>query len=48
VTIRLMAYRLASVCGIGDYAIEHDTTGAAACKERIAELGLKLSEPDDQ
>ena len=39
--IRLMVYQLASVCGVADYAIERYTTDEAACKERLAERGLK-------
>ena len=39
--IRLMVYQLASVCGVADYAIERYTTDEAACKERLAEFGLK-------
>jgi hypothetical protein len=39
--IRLMVYQLASVCGVADYALERYTTDEAACKKRLAELGLK-------
>jgi len=39
--IRLMAYQLASVCGVADYALERYIADEAACKERLAELGLK-------
>ena len=39
--IRLMVYQLASVCVVADYTIERRTTDKAACKERLAELGLK-------
>jgi len=39
--IRLMVYQLASVCGVASYAIEQYTTDEAACKERLAEFGLK-------
>jgi hypothetical protein len=39
--IRLMVYQLASVCGVADYALERYTTDEAACKERLAELGLR-------
>src|SRR5215470_9697172 len=42
--IRLMVYQLASVCGVAvaDYALERYIADEAACKERLAELGLKL------
>src|SRR5215467_14068221 len=39
--IRLMVYQLASVCGVADYALERYIADEAACKERIAEFGLK-------
>ena len=39
--IRLMVYQLASVCGVADYALERYIADEAACKERLAELGLK-------
>ena|SRR5215467_12525848 len=39
--IRLMVYQLASVCGVVDYALERYIADEAACKERLAELGLK-------
>jgi len=40
--IRLMVYQLASVCGVADYALERYIADEAACKERLAELGLKF------
>ena len=46
--VRLMVYQLASVCGVTDYALERYMTDEGACKERLAELGLKPSEPADQ
>jgi hypothetical protein len=39
--VRLMVYQLASGCGVADYALERYITDEAACKERLAELGLK-------
>jgi hypothetical protein len=39
--IRLMVYQLASVCGVGDYSLERYIADEAACKEHLAELGLK-------
>ena len=39
--IRLMVYQLASVCGIAEYALERYIADEAACKERLAEFGLK-------
>jgi hypothetical protein len=36
-----MIYQLASVCGVADYAIEQYMTDEAACKECLAELGLR-------
>jgi hypothetical protein len=38
--IRLMVYQLASVCGVADYALERYIADEAACKDRLAELGL--------
>jgi hypothetical protein len=40
--IRLIVYQLASMCGVADYALERYNADEAACKERLAELGLKL------
>ena len=39
--IRLMVYQLASICGVAEYALESYIADEAACKERLAELGLK-------
>jgi hypothetical protein len=39
--IRLMAYQLASICGVTPYSPERCIADEAACKERLAELGLK-------
>ena len=39
--IRLMVYQLASVCRVAEYALERHIADEAACKERIAEFGLK-------
>ena len=39
--IRLMVYQLASVCRVAEYALERYIADEAACKERIAEFGLK-------
>jgi hypothetical protein len=39
--VRLMVYQLASVCGVADYALERYMADEGACKERLAELGLK-------
>jgi hypothetical protein len=36
-----MVYQLASVCGVVDYALERYIADEAACKERLAKLGLK-------
>jgi len=36
-----MVYQLASVCGVADYSLERYIADEAACKERLAELGLK-------
>ena len=36
-----MAYQLASVCGVADYALERYITDEAVCKERLTEFGLK-------
>ena len=39
--IRLMVYQLESVCGVADYALERYIADEAACKERLADLGLE-------
>jgi hypothetical protein len=39
--VRLMVYQLASICGVADYALERYIADEGACKERLAELGLK-------
>jgi hypothetical protein len=39
--IRLMVYQLASICGVAGYALERYIADEAACKECLAELGLK-------
>ena len=39
--IRLMVYQLASICGVVHYALERFTSDETACRERLAELGLK-------
>jgi hypothetical protein len=39
--VRLMVYQLASVCGVADYGLERYMADEGACKERLAELGLK-------
>ena len=39
--IRLMVYQLASICGVAEYALERYIADEAACKERLAELGLR-------
>jgi hypothetical protein len=41
--IRLMAYQLAHLFGVAgaQYDVVHYTADEAACKERLAELGLK-------
>ena len=39
--IRLMVYQLASICGVAEYALPHSIADEAACKERLAALGLK-------
>jgi len=42
-TIRLMVYQLASVCGVAgaQYDLARYIADEAACKERLAELGLR-------
>ena len=44
--IRLMVYQLASICGVAEYAIERYIADEAACKERLAELGLRPFDAD--
>jgi hypothetical protein len=39
--IRLMVYQLASICDVVSYSIERYIADEAACKERLAELGLR-------
>ena len=39
--IRLMVYQLASICGVAEYALERYIADEAACKDRLAELGLR-------
>jgi hypothetical protein len=39
--IRLMVYQLASICGVAEYALERYIADEAACKERLADLGLR-------
>jgi hypothetical protein len=39
--IRLMVYQLVSVCGVAHYALERYVADEGACKERLAQLGLK-------
>jgi len=39
--IRLMVYQLASICGVAEYALERYIADEAACKERLAALGLR-------
>ena len=39
--IRLMVYQLASVCGVAHYALERYVIDETACKDRLAELGLR-------
>jgi hypothetical protein len=39
--VRLIVYQLASICGVADYALERYMADEGACKERLAELGLK-------
>ena len=39
--IRLMVYQLASICGVAEYALERCIADEAACKKRLAELGLR-------
>jgi hypothetical protein len=39
--IRLMVYQLAAICGVAEYPLERYIADEAACKERLAELGLK-------
>ena len=36
-----MVYQHASICGVADYALERYPANEAACKDRLAELGLK-------
>ncbi len=39
--IRLMAYQLAAVCQVAPYALECFIADEAACRDRLAELGLR-------
>jgi hypothetical protein len=39
--IRLMVYQLASICGVAGYALERYIADEAACRDRLAELGLR-------
>jgi hypothetical protein len=39
--IRLMIYQLASICDVAEYALERYIADETACKERLAEVGLK-------
>jgi hypothetical protein len=39
--IRLMVYQLASICDGASYSLERFIAVVAACKERLAKLGLK-------
>jgi hypothetical protein len=39
--IRLMVYQLASICDVAGYSLERYIADEAACKERLAELGLR-------
>jgi hypothetical protein len=39
--IRLMVYQLASICDVASYALERYIADEAACKDRLAELGVK-------
>jgi hypothetical protein len=39
--IRLMVYQLASICDAAAYSFAHYIADVAACKQRLAELGLK-------
>ncbi len=36
-----MAYQLAAVCQVVPYALERFIADEAACKDRLAELGLR-------
>ena len=36
-----MVYQLASVCRVANYALERYMADEGACKDRLAELGLK-------
>ena len=36
-----MVYQLASICGVAGYTLERYIADEAACKERLAELGLR-------
>jgi hypothetical protein len=36
-----MAYQLATVCNVADYALERYIADEVACKARLDELGLK-------
>jgi hypothetical protein len=38
---RLMVYKLASICGVVDYPLDRYMADEGACKDRVAELGLK-------
>jgi hypothetical protein len=39
--VRLMVYQLAPVCGVPNYALERYVADESACKERLAQPGLK-------
>ena len=39
--VRLMVYQLASICGVADYPLDRYMVDEGACKDRLAELGLK-------
>ena len=39
--VRLMVYQLASICDVASYSLERYIADVAACKGRLAELGLK-------
>ncbi len=39
--IRLMVYQLASICDVAAYSLERYIADVAACKGRLAALGLK-------
>ena len=39
--IRLMVYQLASICDVASYSLERYIADEVACKERLAELGLR-------